>query len=75
MILCLKTLSRQISEENAHEIIQLLLSILPEINLNNLGRTILLLEFFDIIFKLITFIDCSAAISIRKDLTEVGNEL
>ena len=72
MILCLKSLSRQISEENGNEIIELLLSILSEINLNDLERTILLLEFFDTIFRLITFIDCSSAISIRKDLTEVN---
>lgn len=71
MILCLKSLSRQISEENPNEIIPLLLSILSEINLNDLERTLLLLEFFDTIFQLITFIDCSSAISIRKDLTEV----
>ena len=52
-------------------VLPLLISILPGLDFNNSEKTFVTLEFFDAIFMLISCADCSSAIHVRNDLTEV----
>ena len=45
--------------------------IIHGIDLNDYKKTIVTLDFYNAIFKLIICVDCSSAIHIRNDLTEV----
>ena len=45
--------------------------IIPGIDLNDYKKTIVTLDFYNAIFKLIICVDCSSVIHIRNDLTEV----
>ena len=47
------------------------MSVLPGIDLNDLKKSLVTLEFLDIMFILITCVDCSSAVNTRNDLTEV----
>lgn len=74
---CLKHIARQIVEqtpsytEGQKYVLPLLMSVLPGIDLNDFEKTSMTLDFLETILMLITCIDCSSAINIRNDLTEV----
>jgi len=56
-------------------VIPLLISVLPGIDLNDVKKTIVTLDFYNTIFKLIICADCSSAIHTRNDLTDVSVHL
>ena len=74
---CLTRITRQIVRQRPCYsrgqiyVIPLLMGVLPGIDLNDLNKTSVTLHFFDAIFKVIICVDCSSAIHIRNDLTEV----
>ncbi|CAF4777299.1 unnamed protein product, partial [Rotaria sp. Silwood2] len=51
------------------------MSVLPGIDLNDFKKTSVTLEFLNTIFMLITCVDCSSAVNIRNDLTEIEKEV
>jgi len=74
---CLTRITRQIVQQTSSYshgqtyVVPLLMAVLPGIDLNDLQKTIVTLDFYNAIFKLIICVDCSSAIHIRNDLTEV----
>lgn len=74
---CLKHIARQIVQQTPSYsqgqtyVLPLLLSVLPGIDLNDLKKTLVTLEFLDVMFTTITCVDCSSAVDIRNDLTDV----
>ena len=74
---CLKHIARQIVQstsaypEGQTHVLPLLISVLPAIDLNDTDKTFATLDFLETILSLITCVDCSSAVNIRKDLTEV----
>jgi proteasome activator subunit 4 len=74
---CLKHIARQIVQQTPSYsqgqtyVLPLLMSVLPGIDLNDFKKTLVTSEFLDIIFMLITCVDCSSAVNTRNDLTEV----
>ena len=77
IINCLTSITRQLVRQTSTYsdgqtyIIPLLISVLPGIDLNDYKKTIVTLDFYNAIFKIIICVDCSSAIHIRNDLTEV----
>ncbi|CAF1051733.1 unnamed protein product [Rotaria sp. Silwood1] len=73
---CLTHIARQIVQQTSAYsqgqiyVLPLLMSVLPGIDLNDLEKTSVTLEFLDTILMLITCVDCSSAVNIRNDLTE-----
>jgi proteasome activator subunit 4 len=47
------------------------MSVLPGIDLNDMEKTLVTLEFLDTILVVIICVDCSSAVNSRDDLTEV----
>jgi hypothetical protein len=47
------------------------MAVLPGIDLNDLKKATVTLDFYNAMFKLIICVDCSSAIHIRNDLTDV----
>ncbi|CAF4252294.1 unnamed protein product [Rotaria sp. Silwood2] len=78
---CLTHIARQIVQQTSAYsqgqiyVLPLLMSALPGIDLNDLEKTSVTLEFLDTILMLITCIDCSSAVNIRNDLTEIEKEV
>jgi proteasome activator subunit 4 len=78
---CLKYIVRQIVQqtpsysEGQIYVLPLLMSVLPGIDLNDFEKTSVTLEFLDIMFMVITCVDCSSAVNTRNDLTEVRFKL
>ncbi len=74
---CLTRIARQIVRQTPSYpqgqiyVLPLLMSVLPGIDLNDLKKTSVTLEFLDTILTLITCVDCSSAVDTRNDLTEV----
>jgi proteasome activator subunit 4 len=74
---CLKHIARQIVQQTSSYsqgqvyVLPLLMSVLPGIDLNDFKKSLVTLEFLDIMFILITCVDCSSAVNTRNDLTEV----
>ncbi len=74
---CLTRITRQIVQQTSSYsqgqtyVVPLLMAVLPGIDLNDLQKTIVTLDFYNAIFKLIICVDCSSAIHIRNDLAEV----
>lgn len=77
LLQCLKTMIRSIVRQTASYsqgqkyVLPLLTATLPGIDLNDFGKTAVTLEFFDATFMLISCVDCSSAVNVRSDLTEV----
>ena len=76
---CLTRLTRQIVRQTPSYcqgqtyVLPLLMSVLSGIDLNNVDKTLVTLEFLHTILLLITCVDCSSAVNTRNDLTEVKN--
>jgi proteasome activator subunit 4 len=47
------------------------MAVLPGIDLNDFKKATVTLDFYNAMFKLIICVDCSSAIDIRNDLTDV----
>ncbi len=81
IITCLTHIARQIVQQTPSYsqgqiyVLPLLISVLPGIDLNDLEKTSVTLEFLDTILTLITCVDCSSAVNSRNDLTEVKLKL
>ncbi|CAF3626445.1 unnamed protein product [Rotaria sp. Silwood1] len=77
---CLTRITRQLVRQTScysqgqTYVLPLITSVLPGIDLNDFKKTLVTLEFLDTIFMLITCVDCSSAIHIRNDLTEMIRE-
>ncbi|CAF4938860.1 unnamed protein product, partial [Rotaria sp. Silwood1] len=77
---CLTRITRQLVRQTScysqgqTYVLPLIMSVLPGIDLNDFKKTLVTLEFLDTIFMLITCVDCSSAIHIRNDLTEMIRE-
>ncbi|CAF2108179.1 unnamed protein product [Rotaria magnacalcarata] len=78
---CLKRITRSLVRQTSSfsqgqkYILPLLTAILPGIDLNDFEKTNVTLEVFDAIFMLISCVDCSSAVNIRNDLTEIEKEV
>jgi len=74
---CLTCITRQMVQypQGQTYVIPLLISVLPGIDLNDVKKTIVTLDFYNTIFKLIICADCSSAIHTRNDLTDVSVHL
>ncbi|CAF1001262.1 unnamed protein product [Rotaria sordida] len=78
---CLTRITRQLVRQTAcysqgqTYVLPLIMSVLPGIDLNDFKKTSVTLEFLNTIFMLITCVDCSSAIHIRKDLTDIEKEV
>ncbi|CAF3676972.1 unnamed protein product [Rotaria sordida] len=78
---CLTRITRQLVRQTAcysqgqTYVLPLIMSVLPGIDLNDFKKTSITLEFLNTIFMLITCVDCSSAIHIRKDLTDIEKEV
>ncbi len=66
---CLIRLTRQIVRQTY--VIPVLMAVLPGIDLNDFKKATVTLDFYNAMFKLIICVDCSSAIDIRNDLTDV----
>ncbi|CAF4238177.1 unnamed protein product [Rotaria sp. Silwood2] len=81
IIICLTRVARQIVRqtpsysEGQIYVLPLLMSVLPGIDLNDFQKITVTLEFLDTILKLITCVDCSSAVHIRTDLTDIEKEV
>ena len=77
IIRCLTRLARQIVQQTPSysqgqiHVLPLLMSVSSAIDLNDPEKTSATLEFVDTILMMITCVDCSSAVTIRNDLTEV----
>ncbi|CAF3689421.1 unnamed protein product, partial [Rotaria sp. Silwood1] len=78
---CLKRMTRQLVRQTSSYfqgqtyILPLLMSVLPGIDLNDIEKTSMTLDFFDAIFMLISCVDCSSAVHTRNDLNEIEKEV
>ncbi|CAF0766600.1 unnamed protein product [Rotaria sordida] len=78
---CLTRITRQLVRQTPcysqgqTYVLPLIMSVLPGIDLNDFKKTSITLEFLNTIFMLITCVDCSSAIHIRKDLTDIEKEV
>ncbi|CAF2639464.1 unnamed protein product [Rotaria sp. Silwood2] len=74
---CLTRITRQLVRQTPGYsqgqtyVLPLIMSVLPGIDLNDFKKTLVTLEFLNTTFMLITCVDCSSAVHIRNDLTEV----
>ncbi|CAF0851617.1 unnamed protein product [Adineta steineri] len=81
IITCLTHIARQIVQQTPSYsqgqtyVLPLLISVLPGIDLNDFKKTSVTLEFLDTMLMQITCIDCSSAVNIRNDLTEIEREV
>ncbi|CAF4019942.1 unnamed protein product [Adineta steineri] len=81
IITCLTHIARQIVQQTPSYsqgqiyVLPLLISVLPGIDLNDFKKTSVTLEFLDTMLMQITCIDCSSAVNIRIDLTEIEREV
>ncbi|CAF1134879.1 unnamed protein product [Rotaria sordida] len=81
IITCLTHIARQIVQQTSAYsqgqiyVLPILMSVLPGIDLNDLEKTSVTLEFLDTILMLITCVDCSSAVNTRNDLTEIEKEV
>ncbi|CAF3616295.1 unnamed protein product [Rotaria sordida] len=81
IITCLTHIARQIVQQSSAYsqgqiyVLPILMSVLPGIDLNDLEKTSVTLEFLDTILMLITCVDCSSAVNTRNDLTEIEKEV
>ncbi|CAF1048161.1 unnamed protein product [Adineta steineri] len=81
IVKCLTCIVRQIVRQTSSYcqgqmyVLPLLLSVLPGIDLNDLKKMSVTLEFLDTILLVISCIDCSSAINNRNDLTEIEKEV
>ncbi|CAF2134732.1 unnamed protein product [Rotaria magnacalcarata] len=78
---CLTYLARQLvrqtssySEGQAY-VLPLLMSVLPGIDLNDPKKIYTTLKFLNTVLSLITCVDCSSAVQIRDDLTEIEKQV
>ena len=77
-ITCLTHMARQLVQQSSSHsqgqiyVIPLLISVLPGIDLNDMEKTSVTLKFLETILMLITCVDCSSAVNIRNDLSEVS---
>ncbi|CAF3619241.1 unnamed protein product [Rotaria socialis] len=78
---CLTSITRQIVQQTLNfpqgqtYVLPLLMSVLPGIDSNDFDKTSATFQFLKAILMLITCVDCSSAINIRNDLTEVEKEV
>lgn len=81
MLACLVSVPRELSiyskdaRFSNHSIVQLLISILPGIDINDLNKFILTNQLLSNVLGCIAVCDCSSAINIRNDLTDYEKEL
>lgn len=74
---CLNQIARQIVQQTSTYsqgqcyVLPLLMSVLPGIDLNDMTKTSVTLDFLSTIFMVITCVDCSSAVYMRNDITEV----
>ncbi|CAF3152333.1 unnamed protein product [Rotaria sp. Silwood2] len=78
---CLTYVARQIVQQTSScyhgqiYLLPLLMSVLPGIDLNDSEKTLTTLKFLNTIFSLIVCIDCSSAVDIRNDLTDIEKQV
>ena len=82
MLACLVSVPREIVKYNPNyvfqaqsQVITLLISVLPGIDINDLNKFILTFQFLTNILNSVVVCDCSPAVMIRSDLTETEKEL
>jgi proteasome activator subunit 4 len=82
MLACLVSVPRELALfskdpnfRNENNIIQLLISILPGIDINDLNKFILTNQLLSNVLGCIAVCDCSSAVHIRNDLTDYEKEL
>jgi proteasome activator subunit 4 len=75
VLACLASVPRELVKSNQKIIIQLLISVLPGIDINDLNKFILTFQFMTNVLNHLMLCDCSPAIQIRNDLTEDEKEL
>ncbi|CAF4294677.1 unnamed protein product [Adineta steineri] len=81
LMFCVTRISRQLVRQThsySHGqtyVVPLLLSVLPGIDFNDIDKTSVTIDFLDTILMLITCVDCSSALQIRNDLTEIEREV
>jgi proteasome activator subunit 4 len=83
MLACLVSVPRELAiyskdlmlHNHQHNLIQLFISILPGIDINDLNKFILTNQLLSNVIACIAVCDCSPAINIRNDLTQQEKEL
>lgn len=77
LLACLVSVPRELvtNPESQKHVIQLLISVLPGIDINDLNKFILTFQFLSNILSNVIVCDCSPAIQIRDDLNESEREL
>ncbi|CAF1141433.1 unnamed protein product [Adineta ricciae] len=81
LMYCVTRISRQLVRQSPSYsqgqtyVVPLLLSVLTGIDVNDIEKTSVTIDFIDAILMLITCVDCSSATEVRTDLTEVEKEV
>ncbi|CAF1329744.1 unnamed protein product [Adineta steineri] len=81
LMYCVTRISRQLVRQTSSYshgqtyVLPLLMSVLPGIDVNDIEKTSITVDFLDAILMLITCIDCSSAVDIRNDLSEIEKEV
>ncbi|UJR17105.1 hypothetical protein I4U23_004001 [Adineta vaga] len=81
LMYCVTRISRQLVRQTpsySHGqtyVVPLLLSVLPGIDVNDIDKTAVTIDLLDVILMLITCVDCSSALAVRNDLTEIEKEV
>jgi proteasome activator subunit 4 len=80
LLACLTSVPRELTSFNSNyhsqkHAIQLMISVLPGIDINELNKFILTFQFLTNMLEHIVVCDCSQAVNIRSDLTEYEKEL
>ncbi|CAF4744266.1 unnamed protein product, partial [Rotaria socialis] len=80
-VVCLTHLARQLVRQTSSYsagqvyVLPLLMSVLPGIDLNDPKKISTTLKFLNTVLSLITCVDCSSAVHIRNDLTEIEKQV
>lgn len=81
ILTCLAGMARQIVRQTPEfsqgqtYVLPLLMAVLPGIDSNDFKKTAVTFQFINSMLMLITCVDCSSAVTIRKDLTKVKTKL
>ncbi len=80
MLACLTSVPRELTAYNGgyhsqKHVIQLMIAVLPGIDINDLNKFILTFQFLANVLSHIVVCDCSQAVNIRSDLSDYEKEL
>ncbi|CAF1453615.1 unnamed protein product, partial [Adineta ricciae] len=75
ILYCLTNVTLEIATQKPTYVLPLLIAVLPGIDSNDFDKTSVTLQFLKSMLSLITCVDCSAAVQIRNDLTEIEKEV